>query len=107
MRIRSCCQRCEIVILSMKTFVLTSLILLLSVSPISGAAGQMALEDVRPGMTGVGMTVFEGTTPEEFEVHVLGILRNINGPKRNLILARLSGGPLDVTGVIQLSLIHI
>ena len=91
----------------MKTFVLTSLILLLSVSPISGAAGQMALEDVRPGMTGVGMTVFEGTTPEEFEVHVLGILRNINGPKRNLILARLSGGPLDVTGVIQLSLIHI
>ena len=85
----------------MTSFVLASLILLLSASPISGAAGQMSLEDVRPGMTGVGMTVFEGTTPEEFEVHVLGILRNINGPKRNLILARLSGGPLDVTGVIQ------
>ncbi len=85
----------------MKSFVLAGLILLLSISPISGAAGQMALEDVRPGMTGVGMTVFEGTTPEEFEVHVLGILRNINGPKRNLILARLSGGPLNSTGVIQ------
>ena len=37
---------------------------------------------------------------EDFKVHVLGVLRNVIGPKRNLILARLEGGPLAKTGVI-------
>ena len=61
----------------------------------------MPLDEVRPGMTGVGVTVFEGTVREEFTVHVLGILRNVTGPRRSLILARLEGGPLADTGVIQ------
>lgn len=52
-------------------------------------------------MEGVGRTVFSGETPEEFRVHVLGVLRNIVGPQRNLILARLDGGPLADTGVMQ------
>ncbi|HJO17644.1 MAG TPA: SpoIVB peptidase S55 domain-containing protein [Vicinamibacterales bacterium] len=87
----------------MKTFIVSSLILLISSASASGASGQtvMALEEIRAGMIGVGMTVFEGTEPEEFEAQILGILHNINGPKRNLILARLSGGPLSDTGVIQ------
>ena len=87
----------------MKTFIVGSLILLISSASASGASGQtvMALEEIRAGMIGVGMTVFEGTEPEEFEAQILGILHNINGPKRNLILARLSGGPLSDTGVIQ------
>lgn len=61
----------------------------------------MPIEDVRPGMKGVGRTVFTGTEPEEFTVHVLGVLRNISGPQRNLVLARLEGGPLAETGVMQ------
>jgi hypothetical protein len=31
---------------------------------------------------------------------VLGVLQNVTGPRRNLILARLEGGPLATTGVI-------
>ena len=58
------------------------------------------LEEVRPGMVGIGRTVFEGTTLEDFKVHVLGVMRNVIGPKRSLILARLEGGPLAKTGVI-------
>ncbi len=61
----------------------------------------MSIDDVQPGMEGVGRTVFEGTEPEAFKVHVLGVLRNINGPQRNLVLARLEGGPLANTGVMQ------
>lgn len=60
----------------------------------------MSVDEVRPGMFGVGRTVFAGDEIEEFEVHVIGVLRNVVGPSRNLILARLAGGPLAQTGVI-------
>ncbi len=56
--------------------------------------------DLRPGMVGIGRTVFEGERLDEFKVHILGVLRNVIGPRRNLILARLEGGPLANTGVI-------
>jgi SpoIVB peptidase S55 len=58
------------------------------------------LKDVRPGMRGVGRTVFSGNRVDEFQVEILGVLDNI-GPKQSLILARLSGGPLEHTGVMQ------
>ena len=58
------------------------------------------LDEVRPGMTGVGRTVFEGDRLDEFKVHIIGVLRNVIGPKRDLILARLEGGPLANAGVI-------
>ena len=60
----------------------------------------LPLDQVRPGMIGVGRTVFSGTKLEDFKVEVLGVMRNVIGPKRNLILARLEGGPLAKTGVI-------
>ena len=58
------------------------------------------LDEIRPGQTGVGRTVFEGDRLDEFKVHILGVLRNVIGPKRDLILARLEGGPLANAGVI-------
>ena len=58
------------------------------------------LQDVRPGMKGVGKTVFSGDRIEEFQVEILGVLDNI-GPKQSIILARISGGPLAKTGVLQ------
>lgn len=60
----------------------------------------LPLDQVRPGMVGVGRTVFQGNTLEDFKVEILGVMRNVIGPKRNLILARLDGGPLAHTGVI-------
>jgi hypothetical protein len=58
------------------------------------------LKNVRAGMRGTGRTVFTGNRVEEFQVEVLGVLENF-GPKESLILARLSGGPLEHTGVMQ------
>jgi hypothetical protein len=60
----------------------------------------MSIDEVRPGMVGIGRTVFEGSKIEEFKVHILGVMRNVVGPKRNLILAKLEGGRLAETGVI-------
>ena len=58
------------------------------------------VDEVKPGMVGIGRTVFEGDRLEEFKVHVIGVLRNSIGPRRDLILAKLEGGPLANTGVI-------
>ena len=66
----------------------------------SAQTATISIDDVRPGMVAVGRTVFEGDRIEEFKVHILGVLRNVVGPRRNLVLARLEGGPLAHTGVI-------
>jgi hypothetical protein len=58
------------------------------------------LKDVRAGMHGTGRTVFTGSKVEEFQVEILGVLDGA-GPKQSLILARLSGGPLDHAGVME------
>ena len=60
----------------------------------------MPLAEVRAGQHGIGKTVFEGDRIEDFQVEILGILAN-TGPRESIILARLSGGPLDHTGVMQ------
>src|SRR5215471_14706861 len=69
-------------------------------SVISGDTAQMSIDDIRPGMVGISRTVFDGTHVEEFKANILGVLENVIGPNRNLILAKLEGGPLAHTGVI-------
>ncbi len=51
-------------------------------------------------MHGVGKTVFQGDRVENFDVEILGVLENV-GPRQSLIIARISGGPLEHTGVMQ------
>ena len=58
------------------------------------------LDQVKPGAVATGYTVWQGDKIEEFQVHIIGVLRNVIGPKRDLILAKLEGGPLAHTGVI-------
>lgn len=66
----------------------------------TGIPAIFPLSEIKAGMKGVGRTVFLGTTVEDFNVEILGVLENA-GPKQNIILARLSGGPLEKTGVMQ------
>jgi hypothetical protein len=79
---------------------------LLAVAAVLAAATAVAapvpvlpLEAVRPGMIGVGRTVFEGSRIDEFQVEIIGVLENVS-PRQSMILARLTGGPLANTGVI-------
>ncbi|MBS1829440.1 MAG: hypothetical protein JST93_29330 [Acidobacteria bacterium] len=60
----------------------------------------LPVRDIRSGMKGYGLTVFQGEQVERFEVEILGVLENA-GPRQNVILARLGGGPLAHTGVLQ------
>ncbi|MBI1748699.1 MAG: hypothetical protein HYR55_19255 [Acidobacteria bacterium] len=81
-----------------KCLLLTAaLVLLIGVSA-PAADTFFPLKQVRPGMRGIGKTVFNGNKIEEFNFEVLGVLQNI-GPKQNAVLARLYGGPLERTGV--------
>lgn len=61
----------------------------------------MPIDDIRPGMKGVGKTVFSGTKVEDFDVEIVAVLKNI-GPHSDAILAKISGGPLPLekSGVI-------
>ncbi len=65
-----------------------------------GTVPTMPVEELRRGMRGIGRTVFQGTRIDTFQVEILGVLHNAIGPHSDLILARLSGGPLSNTGVI-------
>ncbi len=51
-------------------------------------------------MRGVAYTVFQGVKPESMDVEVLGIMRNVNGPKGDVILVRLVGTKPEYTGVV-------
>jgi len=59
----------------------------------------LKVDEIETGDTGYGFTVFKGRTIERFDVVILGVLKKafMGG---DIILARLSGGPLEKTGII-------
>jgi len=60
----------------------------------------MPLDQVKPGMKGTGRSVFLKDKIEEFDVEILGILRDYN-PKSHLILAKLSSPIIDNSGISE------
>src|SRR6266566_4474193 len=58
------------------------------------------VSQLHAGMHGVAYTVFQGTKPESMDVEVLGVLKNANGPKGDVILVRLGGAKAEYTGVV-------
>lgn len=58
------------------------------------------VSQIHTGMRGVAYTVFEGVKPESMDVEVLGVLKNTNGPKGDVILVRLHGKKVEYTGVV-------
>lgn len=84
-------------------FLVVSLSALVCISFLAFSADKksefMPLDQIQPGMKGVGKTVFGGDKIEEFQVEILGVLENI-APRQSAILAKVSGGPLGRTGVM-------
>jgi SpoIVB peptidase S55 len=60
----------------------------------------ITLDQIHEGMKGTALTVFQGVKPEPMDVEVLGVLRNVNGPKGDVILVRLHGAKPEYTGVV-------
>jgi hypothetical protein len=73
-------------------------------SPVAAASPQtgqtIPVDQIHAGMRGVAYTVFQGVKPESMDVEVLGVLRNVNGPKGDIILVRLHGTKVEYTGVV-------
>src|SRR5436190_15147967 len=86
--------------MTLRRFAFAVLLASLALVHAPAQTAQMSVDEIRPGMVGIGRTVFEGTRVEEFKVHIVGVLQNVVGPHRSLILAKLEGGPLATTGVI-------
>jgi SpoIVB peptidase S55 len=80
--------------------VLRLVVILIVASNVFAQTPIFPLSEIRAGQHGIGKTVFSGNKIEEFQVEILGVLENL-GPKQSVILARLSGGPLAKTGVMQ------
>ncbi|HEY6373046.1 MAG TPA: SpoIVB peptidase S55 [Candidatus Sulfotelmatobacter sp.] len=88
----------------MKKAVLALLVLGLSLLTIQLSAQisqpTIPVDQIRPGMRGYALTVFQGVKPESMDVEVLGVLHNVNGPKGDIILIRLHGAKAEYTGVV-------
>ena len=59
----------------------------------------MPLEQIKRGMKGYGLTVFEGTKPERFDVEVIDVLKNFR-PRQDLILIKTRHPRLEVAKVV-------
>jgi len=59
--------------------------------PKAGKVEIMPLSEIRPGMKGTAWTVFQGTEPEPVPVEIVGIARNMWGPKQDIILGKMGG----------------
>ncbi|HKV77625.1 MAG TPA: hypothetical protein VJP02_05780 [Candidatus Sulfotelmatobacter sp.] len=87
----------------MRKFVLTLFALGLSLPTIliaQTAQPTIPVDQIHAGMQGVAYTVFQGVKPEPMDFEVLGVLRNVNGPRGNVILIRLHGPKVEYTGVV-------
>lgn len=60
----------------------------------------MGISEIRPGMKGIGRTVFKGGQIEKFDFEVMGVQRNF-APGRAMIWVKASGGPLAETGLLH------
>jgi hypothetical protein len=79
---------------------LVALILLISSSALAEKTEFFKIEDLQPGMKGIGKTCFHGTSPEEFQVEILGVLHGVN-PGASAVLAKFSGASLEKTGIFE------
>ncbi len=79
-------------------FYFLSSVLCISIVPVICAEEPllMHIDDIRAGMQGIGKTVFSGTTIEEFNVEVVGVLKDYRGPNADAIMAKVWGGPLPL-----------
>jgi len=59
--------------------------------PKAGKVAILHLNEVKPGMQATAWTVFQGTEPEPVPVEIVGVLKNANGPRQDIILGKMGG----------------
>ena len=76
-------------------------ILLLTTVSLAATPPAMAPDKLHRGMRGYGLTVFQGTAIDTFQVEILGVMKGALGPRMDMILARFAGGGLEHSGPVQ------
>lgn len=66
---------------------------------VASRPGILSVKDLKPGMKGYGLTVFEGTKPDKFDVEIIGVLKDFQ-PKQELILIKTKHPRLEVAKVV-------
>jgi len=61
-------------------------------------ADVMPLSSVATGDVGEGWTVVSGTDPQSFDAEVLGVMPNLIGPGRDVIIVEISGPTVAAGG---------
>src|SRR5260370_397245 len=61
------------------------------IRPRSGKVEMMPLSKIKQGMKGTAWTVFQGTEPEAVPVEIIGISKNMWGPRQDIILGKMGG----------------
>ena len=61
------------------------------VRPGIGKPPIMKESELRPGMKGVAWTVFEGSQPEPVPIEIIGAVKDLWGPRQDVILAKMTG----------------
>ena len=59
----------------------------------------LPLSEVRAGMVGQALTVFQGTKPEPFKIRVVSVMRNFL-PKQDVILIRAEDPRVEFSGIV-------
>ncbi|MBI4576448.1 MAG: hypothetical protein HY722_09325 [Planctomycetes bacterium] len=67
---------------------------------LQSAPATIPVDEVRPGMRGHGLTVFQGTAIERFQVEVVDVIPNYF-PSQDLILIRCAGHGLEESGIVS------
>jgi len=91
----------------MQTRIVLAVLAIILAAPVVVAAADssrdpqriMPVDEIRPGMTGVGRTTLKGAQITEFDVEVLAVIEKY-GPKQDLILCQCSGAGLETSGII-------
>jgi hypothetical protein len=67
--------------------------------PVKLSVPTIAVDQLKRGMKGYALTVFEGNKVERVDAEVISVVRNGLGPKQDLILCRFSGDKIEHTGI--------
>jgi len=79
---------------------LTAALILCSLPAAATGPEIFPLSKIKPGMKGIGYTIFSGSKIQPFNVEVIGVLPNLIGPKQDVVLVRLSSPEIAKSGVV-------
>src|SRR5262249_61342633 len=71
--------------------------------PKAGPVSIMKMDEVKPGLKATAWTVFTGDEPEPVPGEIIGVMKNVWGPRQDIILGKLGGKAQRTMGAAGMS----